>query len=227
MSAPLSSRGVWTSTIGLKVVMAVSGLLMVGFVLQHLLGNLQVFSGQQAFNEYAAFMQGLGGIKWAARLGLIAVLVVHVLAAVELDRRNKAARPQRYAELRSQRTKPYAKMMLLTGWVVLAYLAYHIAHFTLEVVDYQPATDAAGLRDIYTNFVRSFSDPRIVTTYVVANVALAFHLAHAVSSTFRTLGLARGRFRAPLAAVGPAIGLVVGLGNVSMPVACLLGIISA
>ncbi len=225
MSASLSPRGVWTSTIGLKVAMAVSGVLMVGFVLQHMLGNFQVYSGQQAFNEYAAFMQSLGGLKWAARFGLLGVLAVHIASAVILARRNAAARPQPYANLRTQKTTSYAKTMLLSGWVIAAYIAYHLAHFTVEVVDYQDLTDS-GLRDVYTNFVRSFSNPRIAVTYIVANVALAFHLSHAVSSIFRTLGLAQGRFRAPLAKVGPAIGLVLGLGNVSMPLACLLGIIS-
>ncbi|MEM6994176.1 MAG: succinate dehydrogenase cytochrome b subunit [Myxococcota bacterium] len=224
----MARSAVWTSTIGLKVAMAVSGAALVGFVLAHMLGNLQIFAGPEVFNAYAHFMQGLGGLLWVARLGLLGMLVVHVGAAVMLSRRNFAARPQRYASLKARRTTPYAKAMLYTGIVVLAYVAYHLAHFTLGMAhpDYFYAVDELGRRDVYTNFVISFENPIIAGTYIVANVALAAHLAHATTSMFRSVGLSVGRFKEPLAKVGPAVGLVVGLGNVAMPLACWLGVIS-
>ncbi len=225
MSASNSPR-VLRSTIGLKVAMALSGVLLFGFVLQHMFGNLQVFAGREAYNAYAHFMQGLGGIKWAARLGLVGVLALHVYAAIELSSRNRAARPRRYDVVKTQVSTLYSRTMLLSGLVVLAYLAYHLAHFTLEVVHYEPLFDEQGRRDVYVNFVRSFQDPVIALTYCVANVALALHLAHALSSMLRTLGLAQGRFKVPLSRVGPAFGLLIGAGNLAMPLACLLGVIS-
>ena len=199
----------WRSTIGLKVIMAASGAGLVLFVLQHMVGNLQVFAGPGVYNDYAAFMQGLGAIKWVA-----------------LSRRNRAARPQAYSGgLATKATSVHARWMLGSGLVVLTYLAYHIAHFTLGVVhsEHFGAIDSLGRHDVYDNFVLSFQNPVITTLYCVANVALASHLAHAVTSTFRTLGISQARLKSPLAKVGPAIGVTVAAGNLAMPLACLLG----
>lgn len=225
MSAPSTSSLAFRSTVGLKIAMAVTGLLLLLFVLQHLVGNVKVFAGQDAFNSYAEFMQSLGLIKWGARFGLLAVLAVHVAAAIKLRGRNAAARPNRYAVSKPHASTWYGRTMMVSGLLVLAYLTYHIAHFTGEVVNYQPLVDAAGRRDIYTNFVRSLGNPLIGGFYVLGNVALAFHLAHGASSMLRTLGLSQGRFRPALEKVGPALGLLVGAGNVSMPLACMAGII--
>jgi succinate dehydrogenase / fumarate reductase, cytochrome b subunit len=225
MSAPNKPRLALRSTVGLKIAMAVTGLLLLLFVLQHLVGNVKVFAGQAAFNSYAEFMQSLGLIKWGARFGLLAVLAVHVAAAIALRGRNAAARPRRYAVSKPHASTWYGRTMMVSGLLVLAYLTYHIAHFTGEVVNYQPLVDAAGRRDIYTNFVRSLGNPLIGGFYVLGNVALAFHLAHGASSMLRTLGLSQGRLRPALEKVGPALGLLVGAGNVSMPLACMAGII--
>lgn len=201
---------------------------MVGFVLFHMAGNLQVFAGRDVFNAYAHFLQSLGGLLWIARLGLIGMVALHIWAATKLTLRNYAARPQGYASLKSRRTGVYAKTMLYTGIVVLAYIGYHIAHLTLGVAhpEYFNALDELGRKDVYTNFVISFSNPIIAGTYVIANVALAAHLAHATTSVFRSLGLSVGRFKQPLQMVGPAVGLIVAVGNTSMPIACWLGVLS-
>jgi len=219
---------VWTSTIGLKVAMAGSGVALVGFVLQHMVANLQVFAGRETFNAYAHFMQGLGGILWVARLGLLALLATHVGAAIMLSRRNSAARPQAYAVIKSRRTNPYAKTMLYSGIVVLAYLGYHLAHFTLGIAhpEYFNAVDELGRKDVYTNFVMSFQHPAVVGMYVVANLAIAAHLAHATTSMFRSVGLSVGSLKQPLRMVGPAVGVAVALGNLAMPLACYVGVIT-
>jgi succinate dehydrogenase / fumarate reductase, cytochrome b subunit len=205
--------------------MALTGVGMVGFVLLHMVGHLQVFLGQDAYNTYAAMMQDLGGIKWVARLGLVVILVVHVACAIGLRARNAAARPERYARLRPRASTWYGRSMLLTGWVVLAFILFHLAHFTAELVAYEPLVDALGRRDIYTNFVRSFQNPLILATYLFAVTAVSFHLAHAVGSMLRTLGLAQGRLRAPLSKLGPALGLVTGVGFAVVPLACLLRLV--
>jgi succinate dehydrogenase / fumarate reductase cytochrome b subunit len=216
-----------TSTIGLKIIMAISGVALVGFVAFHMLGHLQVFVGEDAYNAYAGFLYGLGGLLWVARGGLLVLLVLHVWAAMKLRKRNAAARPVAYTRLERQVTTPYAGMMLLTGAVVLAYLIYHLAHFSFGLVhpDYFHAVDALGRRNVYLNFVKSFQSPVITIIYVVASLLLAAHLAHAVGSMFRTLGLSVGRYRAPLDRLGPAVGLVVGVGFIAPPVAILLGIV--
>jgi len=228
MSVSKSSPPAWNSTIGLKLLMALTGLGMVGFVLVHMSGHLKMFEGRDAYNDYAAFLQGLGGLKWVARLGLLAILGVHVACAVKLSARNASARPSRYEGLKHQASTPWGRSMLLTGFVILAFLAFHLSHFTAELVFYDSSLmDPDGHRDVYTNFVLSFQNPLITLTYLLSVLAVSLHLSHAVSSMFRTLGLARGRFDGPLMKVGPGLAIATGLGFAVVPLACLLGLISA
>jgi succinate dehydrogenase / fumarate reductase cytochrome b subunit len=224
-----------TSTLSLKIVMAVTGLLGAGFVLFHMAGNLQVFRGRDAYNDYAEFMQGLGAIKWAARAGLLAILFGHVGAAVVLVQRNQRARPERYAGLKQQRTSLSAMYMAELGIVLLLFIGYHIAHFTLgwvqtdfNGIDYhtlQQVTEEGTRHDLYAHFIVSFQQPAIAITYIVANIALAAHLAHGATSMFKTAGIAVGRWKPPFEVLGPAFGVIVGLGNISMPLAIWAGFI--
>jgi succinate dehydrogenase / fumarate reductase cytochrome b subunit len=224
-----SKRTLWTSTIGLKVVMAASGLALVGFVLFHMLGHLQVLSGgRDAYNAYAHFMYGLGGFLWLARASLLGVLAVHVASAVALKLRNDAARPHAYVVQTHRASTPFARWMFVSGVGVLAFVAYHIAHFTLGIAhpEHFDALDAEGRRDVYGNFVYSFQDPLVFGLYAIAMSLLAIHLAHACTSVFRTLGLMHGRFRAPLSKVGPALAVVALVGFLVPPLACLLRLVS-
>jgi succinate dehydrogenase / fumarate reductase cytochrome b subunit len=223
------------STLSLKIVMALTGLGGALFVLVHMAGNLQMFLGRDAYNEYAAFMQGLGALKWLARGGLVAILVAHVGAAVMLVQRNQRARPDRYAELRPRRTNLAALYMAELGVVLLFFIIYHIAHFTLGVVhsDFggenyaalQQATEAGSRRDLYAHVVMSFQQPLIASTYIIASIALAMHLSHGATSMFNSIGLGIGRWKVPFEVVGPAFGVIVGLGNISMPLAVWAGFI--
>lgn len=225
-----------TSTISLKIAMAVTGVLGVGFVLFHMLGNLQVFLGRDAYNDYAEFMQGLGAIKWLGRLGLLTILVAHVGAAIALVQRNQKARPDRYADgLRTRETSIAAMYMAELGFVLLVYIVYHIAHFTVGVVhtefggvDYfalEQIGDNGARRDLYSHFIASFQQPVIAATYIIASLALAAHIAHGATSMFKTVGIAAGKWKPVFEVVGPAIGVVVGLGNISMPLAIWAGVI--
>jgi succinate dehydrogenase / fumarate reductase cytochrome b subunit len=223
------------STLSLKIIMALTGLAAAGFVLFHMAGNLQMFLGRDAYNTYAEFMQGLGALKWIARGGLLTILFAHVGAAVLLVQRNQRARPDRYADLRPRKTSIAALYMAELGLVLLFFIVYHIAHFTLGVVhsdfggiDYaglQQATEAGSRRDLYSHVVMSFQQPLIASLYIVANIALAMHLAHGATSMFKTVGLAVGRWKVPFEIVGPAFGVIVGLGNISMPLAVWAGFI--
>ena len=231
MAASNSSQRapLWSSTIGLKVVMALTGVGLIGFVLIHMLGHLQVFAGRDAYNAYAKFLQGLGELKWLARAGLLGILVAHVMSAVKLNARNQAARPQAYAVKTNKATTPYALSMVYTGFTILAFIGYHLAHFTLNVtgtkiVDYGPADDPT--RDVFTAYVTDFQNPLIFAIYAIAMVGIAMHLAHAVSSMFRTLGLMRGKYRAPLSKVGPLVGYGTAIGFLIPPAACLLRMVS-
>lgn len=220
-----------TSTISLKIVMAVTGVAMAGFVFFHMLGNLQVFLGREAYNDYAEFMQSLGPALWVARLGLLTVLGLHVTTAVLLVQRNLRARPEGYAKLESQRTSFAAKYMAELGIVLLLFIVYHILHFTAGIVHADlgasliETTDAGTRRDLFTHFINSFQQPAIAISYIIANLALAYHLAHGMTSMFKTLGVAVGRWKVPFEVLGPAYGVLIGLGNISMPLAVWTGVI--
>jgi succinate dehydrogenase / fumarate reductase cytochrome b subunit len=224
-----SRASIWSSTIGLKVVMALTGVGLIGFVVQHMTAHMQIFAGRDAYNGYAHFMYGLGGILWVARLGLLGILVAHVLSAIKLKQRNDEARPQAYAVKTNKATTPYALSMVYSGFTILAFIGYHIAHFTVNVVHtqiqtYGPSDDP--IRDVYTAYVTDFQNPVIFVLYAVAMVGVAMHLAHATTSMFRTLGVMRGKYREPISKVGPAVGYVTGIGFLIPPLACLLRIVS-
>lgn len=225
MAAPKAK--ILTSTIGLKLMMAISGVALVGFVVQHMFAHMQIFSGRDAYNGYAAFMYGLGGLLWIARGGLLAALAVHVWSGWQLRTRNQAARPAEYEFKKTQRTTPYALMMMTTGLTILAFVGYHLAHFTIGWAHPErfDVLDALGRHDVYGNYVFSFQNPLIFGLYAVAMIGVSMHLAHAATSMFRTLGIMHGRFRAPLEKVGPLVALVSGVGFMIPPLACLLGIV--
>lgn len=217
----------WRSTIGLKVMMAVSGVGLVGFAVVHMLGHLKMFEGRDAYNGYAEFLQSLGAIKWGLRLGLLAAVVLHIYCGIELSLRNRMARPVRYEAQKLQRATPYGRAMLLTGVAFVAFILYHLAHFTLGWVhpEYFDGRDALGRPDVYANFVLSFQEPAITVLYLIATVAVSMHVAHAASSMLRTLGLSSGRWRSVCERLGPALGILLMVGFASVPLACLFGLL--
>lgn len=215
-------------TIGLKLLMAVTGMALVGFAVVHMAGHLQVFAGRNTYNAYAMTLQSLGALKWAIRFGLLGALVVHVACGVALARRNRAARPVGYALRRPQRSTSYGRAMLLTGVTVFAFIVYHLAHFTLGWVhpEYFHMVDALGRPDIYGNFVRSFGNPVLVAIYLVASFAVSLHATHATTSMLRTLGLAQRGLRRACERAGAVVGVGLFVGFACVPLACLFGSIT-
>jgi succinate dehydrogenase / fumarate reductase cytochrome b subunit len=207
------------TTIGKKIVMALSGIVLFGFVFGHMLGNLQIFIGPKTFNDYSAFLHENPTLLWVARgvIGLSAGL--HLWSAVSLWLTNRAARPQRYAKHRQVATTYAARTMVWTGPIVLLYLAYHLAHLTFCV------TDGLGYshdpEDVYTNVINSFRFWPAAAAYVVANLALGFHLYHGTWSLLQTLGVSHPRYNELLRSVAIAFGLLVATGFVAIPVAVL------
>jgi succinate dehydrogenase / fumarate reductase cytochrome b subunit len=225
---PKPAGSLLQSTLALKVYMALTGVMLSGFLLIHMVGHLQVFASREAYNTYAEMLQNLGMLKWLARLGLLGALVVHVACAINLNARKHAARPNGYpGGLRRTTTSVAAMYMFEGGLVVFAFVLYHLAHFTLGFVHTEGFDLVDGdRRDLFSHFVMSFQHPIVVATYILANGALAAHLSHGVSSLFKTLGLAQGRFRAPIEAIGPAFAVLIFLGFISVPVACFLGLVT-
>lgn len=215
------------SSIGAKQIMAVTGLGMLLFALVHMLGHLGMFSGRDHYNAYAAFLQGLGGLKWMARGGLFAMLAVHVGMAVVLVRANAAARPTKYAVQRYRRTSFAARSMALTGLVVLAFIVYHLMHFTLGWIqpDYFHLPDDKGRPDAYSMFVMGFKNVPILASYIVAVTLLCLHLTHGASSWLQSLGLGHPKYQRGLDKVGPVLAVILIAGYLAPPLAVAFNII--
>lgn len=211
----------WRSTIGKKVVMAVTGLLLVLFVIGHMLGNLQVFLGADSFNQYAAFLQGLGELLWLARGGLFVAAVLHIISAYQLTRINWAARPDGYAKPAHQVATLASRMMRWGGVFLALFIVYHIGHMTTG--SFHPAFSAHGA---YGNVVLGFRAWWVVLIYVIAMVFLGLHLFHGAWSGVRTLGLAKPS-PAPMhreIALWMAVGVWAGFTIV--PLAVFLGFVN-
>jgi succinate dehydrogenase / fumarate reductase, cytochrome b subunit len=214
-------RTFWGSTIGKKIVMAVTGLIGVGFVVGHMLGNLQVFLGPVKFNAYAHFLRSLGELLWVVRGVLIVAVVLHVVAAVQLSRRRLAARPVGYKQGSQHEVSTFASRTIRWGGaLLLAFVVFHILHFTtLDIFrDYSRT-------DVYANVVRGFSVWWVVLLYVAAMAALGLHLYHGIWSSVRTVGASNASpnsLRRPAAA---AIAIVVWLGFTVIPIAVFAGLV--
>lgn len=216
------------SSIGAKLLMAVSGLLLFGFVLVHMLGNLQIYLGQEPYNAYAHFLKSTPELLWAARLGLLAAVSAHIFSGVRLAALNRSARPQAYHNKVYTEASITSRSMIISGLLVLSFIGYHLAHFTLGLTDptHYGLTDPKGYHDAYSMFVFGFQNLWVSLFYVVSMVLLGLHLEHGVTSMFQTLGVNHPRINGLVNKLGPAFALLIVIGNVSMPVAVLLGYIT-
>jgi succinate dehydrogenase / fumarate reductase, cytochrome b subunit len=215
-----------SSTIGLKFAMALSGMLLVGFVIAHLIGNLQIFLGPEPLNRYAEFLKSIPELLWIARAVLLAALVVHVLSALKLKFTNMSARPEGYAYTDTVQASLASRTMLLTGVIILIYIFGHLAHFTLGLILPEFFKLAKEQHDVYAMVVRGFQNRAVSAAYIAAMIAAGFHLNHGIASMFQTLGLNHPQYTPIINRVGPALGVLIALGYISIPVAALTGLIS-
>ena len=210
----------WRSTIGKKVVMAVTGVIGIGFLISHVASNLLVFQGPEKINEYAVFLRSLGPALLVARAVLVAAVVLHVVVALQLAARKREARPVGYRRMRPQVTSVWDRTMFVGGLVLLAFIVFHLLHLTWGVV--HPSFTHL---DPYGNIVRGFREPWVVGAYVVGVLALGMHLAHGAWSSVRTLGVNRSTgqpLRRPVALV---LAALLWLGFTIIPLAVLFGVV--
>lgn len=211
--------------------MAVTGAGLFGFVVMHMLGNLQIFLGRETLNEYAELLKSLPELLWPARIGLLAMFLVHTYYGVVLTGENMAARPNHYVYERTVQASWASRHMLFTGLMILLFTIYHLLHFTLHVTnpeyhameEYLPGGEHRP--DVYAMVVAGFSNPLIAIVYVVAQIFLGLHLSHGVSSMCQTLGLMARGTRPALRMLGPVAATVIVLGNSAIPLAVLFGFI--
>ncbi|GHC50858.1 succinate dehydrogenase cytochrome b subunit [Roseibacillus persicicus] len=211
-----SVRSLWDSSIGKKTVVAVTGLVFIGFLVAHLIGNLLVFVGEEAFNHYAEWLHGLGhgAAVWVARLVLLGSLVLHVVATVSLTRQNRAARIA-YAHEDTLRASKSSKIMIWSGLTVLAFIIFHILHFTVRT-DAQLAKIAA--ESPYQMVIVGFQNWLVVIFYAISMTLLCSHLSHGFSSAFQTLGFSSSKTRSLLDKLGKAYSLLILVGFLSIPI---------
>jgi succinate dehydrogenase / fumarate reductase cytochrome b subunit len=207
-------------SIALKAVMALSGIILYGFVFVHMVGNLQLYSGPEKINHYAAFLKAAPPLLWGTRITLLLAVVLHATAGFILWARNRGARPVGYAHQDFQAAGVTSRTMFWTGPMIGLFVVYHLLHVTLG-----SAHPQFSHTDVYSNVVIGFSNPFVSAFYILAMVALGFHLFHGGFSLFQTLGLRTPKYEKPLKAVLMVLCTVIVVVNISFPIAVLAGLV--
>lgn len=210
------------TTIGKKAVMAVTGIVLMAFVLGHMLGNLQLYAGKAAINGYAHLLHSTHGLIWVVRAVLLLCVALHAWAAIALYFANKAARPIAYQKPTQDAATTYAAKTMIWGGVILAlFILYHLAHLTLGV----GAPGTFSEHDVYNNVVSGFQVPWLSALYIVAQLALALHIYHGAWSFMQTLGFNHPRYNLLRKQFAIAFAVLIAIGNISLPVSVLAGLV--
>ncbi len=210
------------SSIGQKVVMAVTGLVLYAFVIGHMLGNLQIYLGPKAINAYGEFLREFlhGQGIWIARGGLLVATALHIWAAVVLTLGNWSARPRGYRVFEPRESTYASRTMVWSGPIIALFVLYHLAHFTWGTAhpDFIPG-------DVFHNVVVGFQNPFVSAFYILAMLALGLHMYHGFFSLLNTLGFSHARKPAVRNTTALALAAVVVAGNISIPVAVMAGLV--
>jgi succinate dehydrogenase cytochrome b subunit len=219
MSGPRRFLG---STIGQKIVMAVTGVILFGFVVGHMAGNLQLYLGAEALNAYSVMLREIlhGAGLWIARAVLLASVVFHIWAATSLTMVDRGARPVGYREWQARESTYASRTMRVTGVFLLVFVVYHLLDLTLGTVN---PSFVEG--DVYHNVIASFRVVPVAVMYLLAMLALGLHLRHGVYSMFQTLGVSHPRWERVAYQAATALAVVVVVGNLSFPLAVLFGLV--
>ena len=227
-TAPTRLLVLWNSVIGKKVVMAVTGAVMVLFVIGHMLGNLKLFSGPEAINAYSRSLReigrpefGYGQLLWAVRIVLIVCAVLHITAAAQLTRISWQARPVAYEKKKSVETTWAALTMRWSGVLLIVFVVFHLFHLSGGMVGFKPGQFHHLM--VYENVVAAFSIWPISIFYIVSMVALGFHLDHGIWSMFQTMGWVTVENTKAWRAVSRVVAVLIFAGFVSLPVSVLAG----
>ena len=212
--------------------MAVSGLALFLFVVAHMLGNLQIFLGPEAINKYGYFLQSKPELVWAARIGLLVMVILHIWAAIKLSAENRAARPAGYGDYKPVGSSYASRTMLVSGLVIFTFIIYHLLHFTVQTeginfanTDFKTLHDAKERHDIYNMMVIGFSNPVVSIFYIISMALLSLHLSHGVSSMFQSLGWKNRKYGKFLDRLALVAAVVLIIGYTAIPIAVLTGVL--
>ena len=225
-------QGLFRSSLGKKYIMAVSGMALFLFVVVHMLGNLQIFLGPETINEYGYFLQSKPELVWAARIGLLIMVVLHIWAAIKLSAENRAARQAGYGEYNPVGSSYASRTMLVSGLVIFTFVIYHLLHFTVQTeginfsnTDFKTLHDAKERHDIYNMMVIGFSNPIVSIFYIVSMALLSLHLSHGVSSMFQSLGWKNRKYGKAIDRLAWIAAIVLIIGYSAIPIAVLTGVL--
>jgi len=234
-----SATAYWQSSIGKKLIVAVTGIALVLFLGGHLTGNLLIFAGREAFNDYAQFLHeaGHGALIWVARIGLLVAFVLHITATIQLTRQNKKARSSDYQYKQRIQAKKSSLIMIWSGLTILAFVVFHILHFTVRVAGgFSELVDKAHLAEtgeerhdaygmVIKGFEAGFLNFLVVLFYIVAMTLLCSHLSHGVSSVFQTLGWRSKKAQDLIQKVSLGYAFVIWAGFISVPLTIFFGLV--
>ncbi len=217
----------WRSSIGIKLIVAVTGGILLLFVFGHMVGNLQIFLGQDALNTYAERLRIIPELLYAVRLGLLVTAVVHVVLTIYLALQNNQARPIAYERKEVIKATLSSRTTVFTGLVILAFVLYHLMHFTWRVTnpEYSLLKDSLGRFDVYSMVILSFQNVFVTAAYVVAMLLLGYHLSHGIGSLCQTLGWNTPKTRPFFERLSVTVATIIVVGNISIPVSILLGLV--
>lgn len=216
-----------TSSVGRKVLMGSTGLIMVLFVIVHLLGNTSIFAGPDGINAYAEKLHGLGPFVWAFRLFMLVMLGIHVLFGILVTLDNWNANPEKYKVKKMLKATFAGETMIWTGALLLAFIVYHLLQFTVRITpDVVLGVDAKGRFDVYSMVTGSFRHAPIAAIYVAAMVTLFLHLSHGIQSIFQTIGWNNEKTLPTYTLIGTVLAVVFLLGYSAIPVLILSGILN-
>ena len=210
------------------MIVAFTGIILILFVIGHLLGNLQIFLGPDWINGYSQHLRDLGPILWIIRISLLTTVIVHIYVTIWLAIDNRRARPEAYIDKEHVKATFASRHMVMSGLIVLAFIIYHIAHFTVRVTDRRFAllkADPLNHYDVYSMMVYGFQNIYVSSFYVLGLFLLALHLSHGSSSFFQSLGLNNKTLTPRLALGGRVFAWLLFLGYTSIPIAVLFGLV--
>jgi succinate dehydrogenase / fumarate reductase cytochrome b subunit len=228
--------GIFNSSLGKKYLMAGSGALLLVFVIGHLVGNLQVFGPPELINHYAHFLQSKPAMVWGSRLGLLVIVGIHIATALKLTVENKEARPVGYYNADSYGASWRSRYMMVSGLVILAFIIYHLAHFTVRwgaingAGDFTKLTtvlDGKAVPDVYAMMILGFQVWWVTLFYLVAQALLFIHLGHGIASAFQSFGFRNHVWWPRIQFAAQALSTAIFIGYALIPIAIYLRVIGA
>ena len=219
---PAGGLRFWQTTVGKKVIMAVTGVILFGFVVGHLLGNLQIFLPPEKINNYAATLRAHPALLWIARITLLVAVVFHTWSSFQLWLLQREARPVSYVKKVNLHSTYASRTMAWSGPIILAFVVFHLLHLTFGTVHPGGRFET---HNVYNNVITGFQVWPVSLFYIIAMIMLCYHLYHGLWSMFQTLGITHPVYTPILRVLAKIVAILIAAGNISIPVAILAGMI--